>query len=497
MFNKPLLSFLCLLLIGFFSSLLQAVDFDRYELKLDLTISRPVLSASLVKDNAGQLIVFGQDQRQQTWLVLFQMQNDHQYQEISRRLIPDQFLAYDLLKGSETQRLIFQTNQALFAFDPHKNDFSLLASSGSIYRQPKAQYLATRDFTRDVNDDGLEDIVISDFSGVHFLLQTVSGSFEQQTLPVKPQVRTNQNSATFTETPLYFADFNQDKKQDLAVLRNDALEVFYQNGHGVFETAYEQLALPVKVHEQNWWEVREADGESLDQNDLSYRTIFKIKDLNNDNVSDLLIRFSQSEGVFDRQNSYEIYLGKVSDGIIQFATSPDSVIIADGTIAEVNIVDLDDDLRDEVLVSSLDIGLTQIIGALLSGSIDQDVMLFKLGQDGKFNKKPSVSKEVELSFSLSSGKSGEPVVELADFDGDGLKDLMFSDGSKTLKIYRGKKGKKLFTRRASKQKVRLPKDGKLLETFDLNLDGKNDIMIRYGRQDDTELKNKLVYLIAR
>ncbi|WP_420028921.1 hypothetical protein [Shewanella benthica] len=74
-------------------------------------------------------------------------------------------------------------------------------------------------------------------------------------------------------------------------------------------------------------------------------------------------------------------------------------------------------------MAGFDIGLSQIIGALISASIDQDVYLFKMDENSQFSDDANISKEVELT----SGQSGTPVVKLADINGKD--DLLIKYGS--------------------------------------------------------------------
>ena len=134
----------------------------------------------------------------------------------------------------------------------------------------------------------------------------------------------------------------------------------------------------------------------------------------------------------------------------------------------------------------------------MSGSIDQDVHIFKMDESSNFHRKNKTSKEVELTFSLSSGTSGSPVVKLADIDGDGIKDLVLSDGDDALKIYKGSdKGvKKLFAKRGKKHKIDLPKEGESIVVEDLNGDGKDDLLIKYSTQDQDEYHKQIRVLFA-
>jgi len=222
----------------------------------------------------------------------------------------------------------------------------------------------------------------------------------------------------------------------------------------------------------------------------------QVKDINNDNVTDMVVRFTQSSGLLDRTNDYEVYLGKNIDGQLAFSDEASSTIKAEGTLTGLEFIDIDNDDKLEVMLAGFDIGLSQIIGALLSGSIDQDVYVFKMDEEDNFSKDLKVSKEVELSFSISSGTSGSPVVKLADINGDQRQDLVLSDGDDALKVYYGVNGKKLFSKKPHKYKVDLPKQGSMLISEDLNGDGKDDLLIKYGRQDDDKLKNMFKVLLS-
>jgi len=473
------------------------VNFKQSQIQTDFKITHPIKTANLLGLEVEQMVVIGESEENQRLLVVYELlQENNQYVELSRIIIPNNYLAYDLLKTKDISKLIFQTKNSLMEYNPAKNRFNQLAEIQSIYLQTEAAYLAEKDFINDLNGDELDDIALVDFDGVHFLLQTETGEFKRQLIPIKPKMQTNENNASFTETPLFFGDMNLDQKPDLILIKDQALSIYPQNPDGTFALTPIEMILPIDVREKEWWELKEADGSNIDQSKISHRSMYKITDINNDQLVDLVVKFSQTDGMLDRQNNYEIYFAKHIDGKIEYQEKPNNVISSEGTIAGIEIVDLDQDKKSEIMVASLDIGVSQIIGALLSGSIDQDIYVFKMDDADQFKTEPNVEKEVELEFSLSSGKSDDPIVRLADFNGDGIKDLLFSDGKKTLRVYQGNSGNKLFDKRASKHKIQLPNNGKLLVTSDLNNDGKQDMIIRYDRRDDEKLKHQLVFLFA-
>ncbi|TQV72177.1 VCBS repeat-containing protein [Aliikangiella marina] len=493
---------LCIALFSLSSAVSAQLKFEEHFLQTEFKITHPVITANLLGGEEPQIVIIGEDESKQRILTTYQLVKDAdtqklRYQEIAMLVIPDNFLAFDLLKTKDAEKILFQSNEAIYELDLVTRNFIKIIDSPSIYLKEKGQFLAQREFVKDANGDEIDDIIVPDFRNIQVFLQNEQGDFSKQVLPIDPKISLSNGSATYSETPVYFADLNLDQKHDLIVVKDASFQVFHQNGNGTFKTDSQLIQVPIDFKEMNWWEIRESDGEQMDQSSLAYRTVSQLKDINNDSVVDLMVRFSKTDGVLDRQNNYEIYLGKPNGSKVDFADKPDSVLEVDGTTVAVKTIDLDGDKKSEVLLTSLDIGVSQIIGALLSGSIDQDVYVFKMNQDDKYEEDPKVSKDVELSFSLSSGKRGQPVVKAADFNGDGLKDLLFSNGSKSMKIYMGTDKKRMFKRKSSKFKVTVPKDGEFVETKDLNNDGKEDLMVRYGRQDDEALKNKVVILMSR
>ena len=105
--------------------------------------------------------------------------------------------------------------------------------------------------------------------------------------------------------------------------------------------------------------------------------------------------------------------------------------------------------------------------------------------------------EVDLNFSLSSGSTGQPVVLTADLNGDGFKELVLSAGKKRLAIYKGENNPQLFESRYKRHKLTLPQDGSMLTVADLNNDKQQEIIVRYGKQDENKLRNKVVILSAK
>lgn len=510
MFRKSIIIFILFPLFVNATEPAKKIKLSKITLTLDFHPTQPIGVADLIADKNKELIVIGENTQKQRIMAIFQLfaspqqadkKTKYQYHKLAQTVIPNHFISYDFLATATKDKLIFLGSEKLYEYQPEKISFKEIANINSIYKSTHPQYLYAKDFAKDLNNDLLGDILVQDLQQLNLLLQNSSGELISQSLKLKPKIDIKENSASFNEIPLFIADINLDNRVDLISVADNGLNVFYQNHLNQFSTSPEFVKLPFNVSFLEWWELKDASGQTLDQSNLSHRTIYSIDDINNDNIADLVVLLSQTQGVLDRQNIYEIYLGKIaqqaSPQLIQFADEPHSTIKLEGSVSAFRILDIDNDNKKEIAAIALDIGIGDIISAILSSSVDQNIYLFKMDENDQFDSKPVVSKQASLKFSLSSGKSGNPVIKFNDFNGDGLAELMTSSGSKYLKIYPGTNSKRILKSRPQKFKIQIPKDGNYLQTEDVDQNGKQDIIIRYGMQDDKSLANEIVILLSK
>ncbi|MCL1146591.1 VCBS repeat-containing protein [Shewanella marinintestina] len=500
----------------------SGLNFTESVINAPFELTHPIIAADLLSQPGKELIAFGIDDLNQRWMAIYLLQQG-QYQLSHKQALPQELHSFDITEPTDTelQKLYFLSQDKLQLLVNPANtqewQIETVAKINSLSFKDRPDFISRGEFIQDLNGDKRDDILIHDFYQVHLLLATDQG-FQPQELPIKPQSRLFEDGATYTQSKLYISDVNLDGLMDIVKIGEGELEVYKQNKPELalanieqaeantdkdshketltFNPIAEFISVRQPISGIDWWNKRDAYGEQLDQSKLVYRKVEELKDLNNDGITDMVIRYTKSSGVFDRVNDYEIYLGESQQGKLHFPKQASSVVRAEGTLTGLEFVDIDNDNKDEVLVAGFDIGVSQIIGALLSGSIDQDVHLFKMDANGRFSEDSNVSKEVELNFSLSSGQAGSPVVKLADLNGDGFKDLILSDDESSLKIYLGQDGDDLFSRDAQKHELQLPIEGGMLKTEDLNGDGREDLLIKYGRQDDDDLSNQFRVLLA-
>jgi hypothetical protein len=483
--------------------------FDQKEFEIDFQITHPILTANFIDNGNNEILFIGENDNSQKILVLYVFDPAfNNFVEYVQMAIPDNTIAFDLFtdtKGIESVLLLDAKGLSKLSFE--NNSITYLVETQSLYLDPNPQFVVKKSLVKDFNGDGLDDIIISDFSHLNILLQQKDGEFKNNTLPISATIDMGLERVSFSEPRIFNVDSNFDQLVDLVVLAEGQLQIYEQSKEGDFSPIKNRITMPMQVSALPWWSIKGADGESADQSDLEHRMLENIEDINGDGIIDIMVRHTKSSGVLDRQNQYEIHYGIKSDGIksdgikseerLSFNQQPDTLISAEGTLSGLELLDINADGRKEILVSSFDIGISQIIGALLSGSIDQDVYVFSLDEQDKYNEEPLFSEEVDLNFSLSSGSTGQPVILMADFNGDGFKELVLSASKKRLAIYRGEDNNKRYKSRYKKHKLVLPQDGSMLTVVDLNNDKRQEIIVRYGKQDDDKLRNKVVILSAK
>ena len=470
----------------------KSSGYTLFDIKPEMDVTHNPLVLDLLATPGNELMLFGVKDEQRLFAIYHKSDVDEGYQLYQQYPLSNTIMAYDVFEtdGTAAKQVYFMSHQGIHELNLHDKEhpLPLLVEAKSIYIQKDASHIVKRNFTRDFNQDEQADFYLQDFNQFTTMVSHQEG-LTYQSIGLEPQFTMYNSSIEVKQRELFFADFNSDGLEDIAWLTEGAID-FQPQIEGGFSDQSETLTLNPEFSDTNWWDLRQADGSQIDQSDLNHRKIERVEDINGDKIPDLLVRFAQSSGVFDRTNDYEVFFGQQRDGLLRYASEPDTAIRSEGTLTGLTIIDLDQNNRKEILLSGFDIGVSQIIGALLSGAVDQDVYLYEQDEQGKFGSKPTVSKEVEMSFSLSSGRAGTPIVKLADINGDDRHDLLLSDGDDSLSFYRGINEKRLFNKRKFKIKTAVPQNGESSEVADIDQDGTQEIVLRFGKEDG-ELNNTI------
>jgi hypothetical protein len=212
--------------------------------------------------------------------------------------------------------------------------------------------------------------------------------------------------------------------------------------------------------------------------------VMKVNDINNDGVPDIVgIRMSTQQSVVSPESDIRIYLGKKTerDGHSTFYLNPvpDQVIETDGNQLVLDVIDLNQDGRYDLVVPVVKVGLMNIIRMMLSKMIDVEIQTYFMKGDNTYPDKPDQTSKITMPFSFKGGRIS-PVYEIADFNGDGKLDILSSLEERQLVFVWGNEKGVMSSSINAKYNIRLPRDGELVQSAELNGDGKCDIIINYG-----------------
>lgn len=480
-----------------------AQSFEEHRIEAPGPLIQPAQTADLLPGGGQELILFTQSNNARQ-LHIYQWQGDS-FSQTAHVAIAPEYFSYDISEPDDqgAQSLFFLAADSLAQLVVNGASAALeqRAAVRSLVREAQPTFIYRDAFLQPLHGNNQSAAVIADFDQLHVITHLGTAQQRQHTLPIGPQIIMDNRGARYTPAPIFAADINGDHRQDLIRPHEGQLHPFLQQEDGTF-SAGAPLAIAPDISGVDWWYKRDINGQELDQSNLTYRKLERLQDINNDGRPDMIVRYTRSQGVLDRVNDYEIYLGQAASSAepgapVQFHRLPDSTIKAEGTLTGLNIIDMHGDQRPEILLSRFNIGITQIIGALLSGSIDQQVYLFAQDEQGHFGAKPAAKEQVALKFSLTSGRSGSAITLLADITGDDVQDLVLSKSGHTLEIYPGNRTEKLIAKKPLAYKTTLPEDGSHVRAADLNNDAKADLVLGYGKLDSPELSNTILLLITK
>lgn len=478
--------------------------FTPYQIDLSFNVNQPVLIADLLPQAGKELVLVGVDDKQQRMLAIYYFDTQsNTYIQQDKINITENVFAYDVGEPQPDglQRLYLLDKANVHQYVPahlsHKAIWLEAESVSSMYLGDKADSLRQMNFIQDLNNDGLDDILLPHFEQLNVWLSDCCGARHKQHLPIAARIEMNQSSVNYDDQDLYFQDMDRDGKTDLVSVEQGQLNVFAQNQNMQFSHTPIQIKIDKSIYALDWWKMKSANGQEMDQSNIQHRVVKEIDDFNGDGIPDIAVQFTKSSGVLDKIIDFEFFYGALKEGALTYPTKASTTIKSEETLSNLKLLDLDMDGKQEVSVSSFDIGISQIVGAILSGSIDQDVLIFSMDENHQFGEKPLASQEVEITFSLSSGTQGQPLVKMIDVNGDGFKDIVFSDGDEEIRALMATPNqKKPYDKRTQRQKISMPKNPSDATDEDLNADGKIDIVLHYGRADSPELLKRVVVLIA-
>ena len=386
-----------------------------------------------------------------------------------------QFFNQAKLAKQTNEVIVYLTSDAVMSYNIQDKTFSKLITIDTLYKYQRVFEVSFGEFVQDFNQDGLSDFITYSLDTTHVYLQNLDGSFTHQSLAISPRIEKSGSGISFTPQNFYHADFNHDDKKDIAFQVDDQMLVFVQKEDKTFADKTMVITLNASLENKNS-AIKKQQGEKSPNVNLE-----TIEDINGDGLVDIVTKESVREGIMSRTNVLMVRYGFLENDVINYKKEPDGKATFDGE-GMIKFKDVDGDGLKDYYTLSVEMGIGTMM-SVMSGAIDMDLRFYKLGENGKYIKKPAYENEVEMPIGSSS--DGVALTDVSDFNGDGINDLILKTDDDEFTIYSRAKGKRLFGKRGADYEISLPKSVRT-EIKDFNNDGKADILFLYGKHYDED-----------
>jgi hypothetical protein len=471
-----------------------SVRFDEAVFNAGFQVDQPILIAGLAPA-ARHLVLAGHGENHEQRLAVFSL-GDTTAPLIAIEPGP-QHIAYDTGRIGDHDALFIIEPGRIMRVDVVSGRIEEFIGIRSIYGQYRSGQLVPFDFIRDINADERDDIVVPDTAGYRIRLQREDGSLgDEFVLQESSAMTVSGGLVSFESRPLVTGDMTGDDLPDLAVWRGDTLRIYEQLPGLKFRS--EPIAVPLGLGLQSEAEMRarQAGFGAVNQEGLVEKRIWRIEDLNGDGLPDILTESLLNKGVFDKENDFRLHLGRLDGEQINYFETEDALLASAGLQYGLISTDIDGDGRKDLLVRKVRMSFGRVIRALLSGSVPLQLHFYRMTDEDTFADEANFVTRTDVRFSVSSGQVDIPAIKVADFDADGLQDLMMQSDTDELSFQFGIRGPALFAAEATEHSVKLPRNGDLVTTDDVNDDGRADLVIRYNESDGKELTSIVRVLIS-
>lgn len=466
------------------------IEFERYQLTSEYDLSGKLFYLHQAKQPQHVLISSTKEER--TIINVFSNLESTKTNQATSFALPSNslFFSSGQLANHSSESLLVMTATELLSVDIQSGKTQLLTEIDSFYAPHSSALASFGEFAQDVNGDGLVDVLTANFEQVNIYLQQADGQFKQQKIAFIPEQNIKQRSITISEPESFSMDVNGDERLDLAFVQGDQLIVFTQLAQGDFST--ESITVPFHagvLSQQEYQRIRR------DDDDMSALTSLEhLIDLDGDKLVDLVTKTSEKGGMFGGDTQYQIRFGQLNKQQLMFAQQPEVTLKPKGQ-SQLEFNDLNNDGLLDYAMFSMELGVGSMM-SLVSGSLDADMFIHRMHTKRQFSEKPDYDTEIEVLVNTDTGRGGRTAFELADFDGDGLKDLFIQTDDDEFRIHKGE-AERLFAKKKSKYTAALPKNGSLIETQDFNQDGKADILIRFEKQDGKQQAKSMALWLSK
>ena len=498
--------------------------FKQSEVETGTMKHQTVLTGSIFDGDFAELAVVNVDENGNRHLHIYTFSEGTWGPKLDAMLSPE-VLFVDVANIGGRDRLITYEQGQLNWFDPDSAVARALVAITTNYNAPDDGGIPHIDISRDVNSDGLDDLVVPDINGFWIATQLRDGSF---TNPIKlgpPDPFLDEipmdDTRSYREigiTPLtvhwylsrlHQMDYDRDGRSDLVFWNVDHFDVYRQDARGMFSTVSETFTVDIPFDTDGAYSIAFGfSGENMFSLIFGFRENTKRKvlhtfqDINGDGISDMVIHSLEGRSLGKQRSLYEVHLGTPTPDGTAFARDVDMTIRPRGTAGGLQpwgyssqwFQDIDGDSKTDILFKDVKTGLVGMSRAMVGKSIAIDLEFYRT-EDGMNPDKPTIRRKIRPDLDIfEKDRVFFPVVLLGDVNGDGRADLLVGKHWEVLHVFLGVPGPKLFARTPQKVAVAMPNDERNARLVDLNKDNKQDLLIHYP---STTNPHRVTLLIAQ
>ena len=502
----------------------EEFTFDRYEVGIGVTKHQTVLTGFFLGSTIAEFAVVGVDEDSNRHLRVYAFGDSTWVPRLDVSLRP-KVLFIDVANIGGRDRFITYENGRLNWFDPDSATERVLVEVTTSYNATDDGGIPRVDITRDINRDGLDDLVMPDIDGFWIAMQMRNGSF---TDPIKlgpPEPFLDEIALDDTRSyrevgitaltiPWYLSrihqmDYDQDGRSDLVFWNREHFDVYHQDSNRMFSTVPEIFTVDIPFDTDGAYSI--AFGFSSEKTlplifgfreNTTLRVLYSLRDVNGDGVSDMLILSLSGRSLLNQRSRYEVHFGTPTfDGIL-FAREVSTVIEPQGRAggllhsgySSVWLQDFDGNSKIDIMFRDVNIGVGGMMRALIGNSIMMDVELYRIEEDIYLNK-PTATHKIRPDINLFNRQNifFSPVL-MGDVNGDRRLDLLVGKSREELQVFIGVPGSELLARQPKKVAVTLPMDERNTRLIDLNKDTKQDILMYHP---STTGSHRVTLLVAQ
>jgi hypothetical protein len=380
------------------------------------------------------------------------------------------------------------------------------------------------DITRDLNGDGLEDIIFPSFDGFIIATQLSDGTFApfKKLGPKEPflnhknrEDNKDYQQMGFSEitVPWYVSrvhqfDYNLDGLQDLVFWNSDKFDVYIQRKDGFFSIVPIHFVTDIPFDfDAQYSTIFSYPDEGIaglvfglrSQSRITY--LHSIQDLNGDNIADIVTHSLKGRGLTKQQSRYRFYFGKASlaQRTVEFSKSRGAQLkpsfIGNGMLAGGYSTDLFQDFNQDgvidVMLRHVNMQVSKMFRLFFTKTIALDLDFYSIDNELQAlsdtlstSQEKSVSqkyiKHIRPGYEWFDGKDGIffPVTLVGDINGDMRSDLLIGYSHNEMHVYYGVNGPQLFQAKPHRVSVNFSDNELLTTMLDINGDGKQDLLIQ-------------------